>query len=407
VALAPTPGGPDQDGCFTGSAIDDRGTATFLYTGISAVPPERATLKDPGHNYREVVCLATSADSDLRTLTKLPRPVLEPPADPLIAGFRDPFLWQEGAFSYLGVGSGQRNQGGRVLLYRSADLRHWDSAGVLASGTWNGKHTSDVVDSGEMWECPDFFPLGKKYVLIYSTERRVYWASGELNRREMKFYAQKKGLLDSGAYYAPKTQTAANGDRILWGWITETRPEAEFSKAGWAGCMSLPRVLSLDSDDALVMRPVSSISKLRTTPYSLPALPLPERLNLLRDFRIHGSSAEILLTIHRALFAMNLMAGPQSFVTLSFDPNKSGAELSLNGADFALHLGNSQHIYLRLFIDGSVVELFANERACHTTRIYRAPLEPLSLQIPDLAFASLVTLQAWQITPISPDRLTT
>src|SRR5271156_6859070 len=27
VALAPTPGGPDQDGCFSGSAVDDRGVA--------------------------------------------------------------------------------------------------------------------------------------------------------------------------------------------------------------------------------------------------------------------------------------------------------------------------------------------------------------------------------------------
>ena len=46
VALAPTPGWADAAGCFTGSAVDDRGTATVVYTGVTTSPPERATLRD-------------------------------------------------------------------------------------------------------------------------------------------------------------------------------------------------------------------------------------------------------------------------------------------------------------------------------------------------------------------------
>jgi beta-fructofuranosidase len=46
VALAPTPDWDDADGCFTGSAVDDRGTATILYTGVKSVAVERATLRD-------------------------------------------------------------------------------------------------------------------------------------------------------------------------------------------------------------------------------------------------------------------------------------------------------------------------------------------------------------------------
>ena len=34
VALTPTPGGPDQDGCFSGSAVNHGGTVAFLYTGV-------------------------------------------------------------------------------------------------------------------------------------------------------------------------------------------------------------------------------------------------------------------------------------------------------------------------------------------------------------------------------------
>src|ERR1700752_3615679 len=32
IALAPTPGGPDQDGCFTGTAVVANGKPTLLYT---------------------------------------------------------------------------------------------------------------------------------------------------------------------------------------------------------------------------------------------------------------------------------------------------------------------------------------------------------------------------------------
>ena len=58
IALAPTPGWDDADGCFTGSAVNDNGVATILYTGVKATSSDRATLRDGNHNFREVQCLA-------------------------------------------------------------------------------------------------------------------------------------------------------------------------------------------------------------------------------------------------------------------------------------------------------------------------------------------------------------
>jgi len=55
----------------------------------------------------------------------------------------------------------------------------------------------------------------------------------------------------------------AQGQRILWGWIPETRPQAEFSAAGWAGCMALPRVLSLGSSGDVLMHTVPEVHALR------------------------------------------------------------------------------------------------------------------------------------------------
>ena len=161
IALAPTPGWDDADGCFTGSAVNDHGIATILYTGVKSASADRATLRDGHNNFREVQCLATSADPQLRTWTKWKQPVIQPPNDPTLAGFRDPFLWREKNNWILGVASGHFKKGGCVLLYRSKDLRNWEPLHELASQPWTEKESINPVDSGEMWECPDFFPLGK------------------------------------------------------------------------------------------------------------------------------------------------------------------------------------------------------------------------------------------------------
>ena len=121
--------------------MDDRGTATVIYTGVKSTVPQLATLRDGAHNFREVQCLATSDHPELLTWSKWKTPVLEPPDDPLLTGFRDPFLWRDRHLWYLGVGSGVRRQGGCVLLYRSSDLRQWEYLHPLASGRWTERES--------------------------------------------------------------------------------------------------------------------------------------------------------------------------------------------------------------------------------------------------------------------------
>ena len=53
------------------------------------------------------------------------------------------------------VGSSKDGKG-RALLYRSNDLYVWEYVSVLAE--------SDGT-MGTMWECPDIFQLGDRYVL--------------------------------------------------------------------------------------------------------------------------------------------------------------------------------------------------------------------------------------------------
>ncbi len=409
IALSPTAGGPDADGCFTGSAIIHNGTPTILYTGVQSVAPSEATLRDGKHNFLETQCLATCREPGIRTWHKHPAPVLLPPRDPKLTGFRDPCLWQENNLWYMGVGSGQRGAGGQVLLYRSSDLLKWEFLHALAHGEPTGLAASDSVDSGDMWECPDFFSLGGKHVLLYSTQRKVFWEVGEYDPKENLFHSQKRGLLDHGAFYAPKSQLDAKDRRILWGWIPETRPEAEYSAAGWAGCMSLPRVLSLNAAGELTMKVIDEISDLNladfawTLNYSADTL---QRTNL-RSLSLDSAALKLELAFSHKPFQLALTDGRSSIVQITFDPANAAGELQLNSATVPLPSRPSGDHRLTLFLDASVIELFADDTLALTTRIYSAPKSKLRLSLTDPNLDALYSLSLTPLKPISSNRLTT
>ena len=378
VALSPTPGGPDAEGCWTGTAAIVDGKPTFLYTGVAKCTPEQATLADSNPPLRESVCMAVAEDDTLLRWRKLPQAVIPaPPAGMKVAGFRDPSPWRNGPAGpgnddhwNLIVASGERGVGGRVLLYRSIDFRHWEYLHPMAQGKLLN-HSQDVVGSGEMWECPDFFPLDGKHVLIHSTGGRTLWQIGTLDTAAMLFHAESEGLLDHGAYYAPKSQLDAQGNRILWGWITDTRPQAEYAAAGWSGMMSLPRRLSI-TDGQLVMEPAPETESLRTKPRTGDAVK-----------RLPTSAQEIRLTLQPPTSG----SPREQFQEQSFVDNQ-GAAILLRAAPQlsagSVRIGDKEitgiasgPLDLHMFLDHSVAEIFLNQRRATTCRYYkRDPMEP-------------------------------
>ena len=408
MALAPTPGWDDADGCFTGSAVNDGGTATILYTGVKSVAADRATLRDGHNNFREVQCLATSTDPQLRTWTKWKHPVIQPPNDPMLAGFRDPFLWRQHDYWILGVAAGHFKKGGCILLYRSKDLRAWNPLHELTSGHWTEKESINLVDSGEMWECPDFFPLGKKHVLLYSTAGSVCWESGELDPKELKFHSQRRGILDHGAYYAQKTQLDAHGNRILWGWIPEKRPDADLIAAGWAGCMALPRVLSLNADGELEMTIAPEAQSLRGQFITWPSTDsnLDERLKVAPMIGLADPRAELTWKASPSAhtFALEDKIGPWWLASIK-SHGSNASLLNVNGSEIEIPASANQQHDFHLFVDASVAELIVDRRHAITSRIYRKPDGPLHIKIGN--DSRLASFEGWQLRPISSDRLTT
>jgi beta-fructofuranosidase len=155
IALTPTAGRADAHGCWSGCAIDNHGTPTLLYSGV----------------HPQVVCLATS-DSELLIWNYYPgNPVIADPPVELQArtggDFRDPFVWREGDYWYLLMGSSIQGVGGAILLYRSVDLTTWEYLHPLLTGDVN---IFEPVRIGVIWECPNMLTFGEQRVLLFSVQ---------------------------------------------------------------------------------------------------------------------------------------------------------------------------------------------------------------------------------------------
>jgi beta-fructofuranosidase len=409
LALAPTAGGPDAAGCFTGSALVDGERVAVLYTGVVAAPESEATIRDGARSLRESQCLAFCEEGDLTDWSKAPAPVIAaPPAGLDVTGFRDPAPWREGDVWYMAVGSGIRGRGGAILLYRSRDLYHWEYLHPLAEGL--GAGGENAGEQGEMWECPDFFPLGEKHILIHSTGGRAYWQSGRFDRKELVFHSERGGILDYGSYYAPKTQLDAVGNRILWGWIREDRSEAEYRAAGWAGMISLPRVLRLDENNDLAMRAAPAVEHLRGRERRLRMRgdELGDRREL-AGMQMENGCGEIACSLRLGQEAITITVGRRdggAWLACRYDPSRP-SEMEIEGQRVPLGTAKGT-AELRFFIDGSVIECFANQSGALTRRFYysgsRAPA--IGVQVTG-KMASLAGLTMWPMSPVSRDRLTT
>jgi beta-fructofuranosidase len=391
MAMAPTAGGPDKDGVFSGCAVVDNGGVTAIYTGVNP----------------ETQCIASSG-GDLTAWKKFAgNPVIAaPPAGMEVTGFRDPCVWKEGDTWLMAVGSGFRGKGGAVLLYESNDLRHWNYLHPLVSGRMKpGVSAKDPVDSGEMWECPDFFPLGGKHLLVISTERVVKYLLGSYADR--RFRTETTGGVDFGSYYAARTMTNTGERRILWGWVTEARSAEAQRAAGWSGVMSLPRELKLLGVQ-VQMRPAPEVETLRGKRLGADAA---------------GDCLEIQAEIdpgQAARAGLKLRAAPdgseqtlvyydreQRLVCVDRSQSSTDASADRGMQSGPFLLGRGETLRLRIFLDGSVIEIFANERFCLTARVY--PVGRRSLGVGLYASggaAKMVSFEAWEMRPISGDRLT-
>lgn len=392
VALAPE-GPEDKDGCFSGSAVVNGDELALIYTGHKFHGDQ--TNED---NLYQVQCLATSKDG-----VEFARQgqVIDTPVG--LHHFRDPKVWCEGDAWYMVVGA-RVGDTGQVRLYRSEDLHHWQDEGLLAEAQ---------KEMGYMWECPDFFTLNGKQILMFSPQgiaahgydNRNLFQSGYLvgNWQPGEIFSQKSAFqeMDHGHdFYAPQSFLTPDGRRIVMAWMAMWESPMPEQQDGWAGMLTLPREVTLTVDNRLQMRPAKELEGLRQAWNGWSVSTLQNQALSVMD---NCETAEVILQWDLAAsdaeqYGIALEDGMRLYV----DNQAQRLVLERNYPQFGLcgqrsiALPETATLNLRVFFDSSSVEVFVNDgEACLSSRIY-----PQSRQLDMFAWSGSAVLKecgAWHL----------
>lgn len=345
---------------FSGIVVDNNGVGTALYT----------------INNTDIY-MSTSKDKDLATFTKYPNnPVIAgPPAGLKTTGqMRDPWVWKEGNTWYMIIGSGLDQKRGPVLpLYKSANLKDWEYMHPF----YNGEESAfDFLGDADFCECPAFFQLGNKYVLVLS-DKATYLVGRYENHR---FIPEKRSRLDfgeapgvkNGGIYVPLFALDNKGRRVMFGWAdrwrsVETNAD-EYVKAGWSGMQTLPRVLTLNDEGLINFEPAEELNALRSEHKEFSGLTIaPDSAAALEG--VQGMQLEI---------KSSLEPGTASNVGIEIldvaEPakiyyNVPAKSVCYNQVCVPLNLGRKENIELRVFVDGKTVEVYANKKIVLTEQL--------------------------------------
>ena len=246
----------DKSGCFSGTAITlPDGRQLLMYTGCGD------SSEDPLAKGRwlQTQCVAVSKETDKGIEFEKfgSNPVIKAgdfPEDCDPYEFRDPYLWRAADGTYRALvaagrtgeigkdGNYLHEKGTQLILFRSDDCFEWEFGKVMFE---------DHRRIGVMWECPNFFDLDGKHILIASPMdmhaeadeavgsvrfpqgSNVCCIAGEYDEKT-EIFTPDGGYepVDIGLdFYAPQVMKAPDGRLIMIGWMQDPK-YGNFADAG-------------------------------------------------------------------------------------------------------------------------------------------------------------------------------
>mgnify|MGYP001103682384 CR=1 FL=1 len=366
----------DRDGCFSGSALElPDGRQMLLYTGV--VNERQPDGKDKGVQRQ---CIAIGDGTDYEKYTANPAVdvgTLPEGADK--CEFRDPKIWQETDGTYYFVAaSADEQRDGQIVLFSSGDAFQWSFEKTLVKN--EGRF-------GTIWECPDFFELDGKWVLLaspmdmlpqgfeYHNGNGTLCLIGSYDRENKVFSQEYDQSIDYGIdFYAAQTLKTPDGRRVMIAWM-QNWDTCNLHKSGqkWQGQMTIPRELSI-RDGRLYQQPVRELETMRCNKVEYRDLKFSGNIRLEGicgrkvDMEIEVKSAEGEPLFQR--FSVRFAKNDQYQTSVSFRPYESVVKLDrkFSGSRRAIiHqrrcrvAGPKDIIKMRLILDEYSVEVFIND----------------------------------------------
>ncbi|WP_035769689.1 glycoside hydrolase family 32 protein [Butyrivibrio sp. NC2002] len=368
---------PDEEydgaGCFSGSAIEmEDGKQLLVYTGV------RKEEDEDGH-IREIQTQCVAVGDGINYEKYGNNPVIEADALPEGAGrfdFRDPKVWKENGKYYIVVGNKTEDKDGQILQFESEDGIKWTFDKVVIKNNHR---------FGVMWECPDYFPLDGKQLLLTSPQDMLpeelefhngngtLCVIGSLNENG-DFCEENCQAIDYGIdYYAPQTILTADGRRVMIGWMQNWDTcGIRRDDFPWFGQMSIPREISLHNNK-LIQKPVREIENYYGKRISRQNVLISDSASLSSiegrciDMTVNVRSKDADLSYKK--FEIRFADNGKAYSTIEYDPEQnivkidrkhSGSRRAIVHQRRCRVEGNKGEITLRLILDRYSMELFIN-----------------------------------------------
>lgn len=371
----------DGQGCFSGSAIEYKGRHYLMYTSVLD-----RTTEAGKREIRQTQSVAVGDGTDYEKLAS--NPVIT--ADMLPQGssledFRDPKIIQEGDDFYAVIGSRSEDGSGQIALFSSKDIEHWEFVTIL------DKSRNQI---GKMWECPDFFSLGNKWILCVSPQEMqaegfkfhngngTVFLMGSYDKEKHSFTREKTEPIDYGLeFYAPQTMETPDGRRIMIGWLNSWDNQIRIPGSNWAGAMTIPRELEM-RNGMLVQNPVKEIQAYYKSHVELKQVKAQEWMKF---EGIEGRSIDLSLDINMGdseEFKIRLAVGDGKYTSVVYDKKRELLTFDRLYAGITSDIISSRSmpvsckngkVKLRILLDKYTFELFANDGEQAMTNIINTP----------------------------------
>jgi len=378
LPIALTPGDKeDEDGCFSGSAIVKDGVLYLFYTGHHYYGDG-----DKDHFWQNQN-MAYSKDGIHFTKYEN-NPVIAKEPEDNTHHFRDPKVWEHDGTYYMILGSQGEDGVGRAIVYSSKDLLDWNYEGPISKA-------KGLKTEGFMWECPDFFHLNGKDILLLSPQGIDAQGKDYLNLFETGYfigdYDYKTATftrgdfyeLDKGHdFYATQTTETPDGRRIVVAWMDMWESPMPEQEDGWAGALTIPRELELKNNH-LYMTPVKELEDLRAEKVADTKQVVKAETLIAKE----ASSSEVLIDLPiekngKQELQFSLKTPSEELVLLTYSNETNEFILKRSDKD-DLRYGTIQScdkLSLRVFIDKSSIEIFINEGELVFTERYYTEEKP-------------------------------
>lgn len=343
----------DHEQVFSGSIVFDDTNSSGLG---SAEQPPLIALYTSAAPHGQAQALAFSTDGGY-TWTKHGIVLDRGTTD-----FRDPKVFRHGdAWTMVAVEAVDR----QLHLFRSDDLLRWEPLSVFGPyGAPDG-----------IWECPDLFPVGDRWVLTLSINpghptggSGMQYLLGDFDGTT--FTPTQWDWLDHGHDYYAGITFSAVAEPIMLAWLSNWMYAGDVPTHPWRGSTALPRRLRLRGDTLLQLPAV----EIDTSPvYEVRDLALPAgRFDLPAE--AHGAALRIQAQIRpgSAVIELCVRGAEQDVAAICIryaDGTVAVDRSGVSGTDFASAFGveASAAVPLRdgvldldVWVDTTSVEIFAD-----------------------------------------------